>query len=292
MPVLLFVNPGSGSEDGLDELRAAAEEQAVTIVELHDDFAVVVDEAFAAHPDLDAAGIAGGDGSLALVAQRCLDRDLPFVCIPFGTRNHFARDVGLDRDDPIGALAAFTDRVERRIDVGFAGERMFLNNVTFGIYAEVVDDEAYRDAKIRTSLRVAREVLRGERDQDHVVVETATGELIESPFAVLVSNNRYDTVSLRTLGTRTRLDEGLLQVWILDAETIGDLASVARAAVGSSTDPEEHPNVESWTTPSLELGSSDGEVAAGIDGEAVTVAMPLTLSVRPAALRVWLPTSG
>ena len=50
--------------------------------------------------------MAGGDGSLAAVAEVAIERDLPFVCIPFGTRNHFARDLGLDRDDPLGALAA------------------------------------------------------------------------------------------------------------------------------------------------------------------------------------------
>ena len=50
--------------------------------------------------------MAGGDGSLGAVAQVAIERELPFVCVPFGTRNHFARDLGLDRNDPIAALAA------------------------------------------------------------------------------------------------------------------------------------------------------------------------------------------
>ena len=82
--------------------------------------------------------MAGGDGSLAPVAGVAIERELPFVCIPFGTRNHFARDLGLDRDDPIGALAAFVRREERRIDVGRANERVFLNNVSLGVYAQLV----------------------------------------------------------------------------------------------------------------------------------------------------------
>src|SRR5438105_5280539 len=61
----------------------------------------------------DAIGVAGGDGSLAAVAAVALERDVPFVCVPLGTRNHFALDVGLDRDDPIGALAAFSGREPR-----------------------------------------------------------------------------------------------------------------------------------------------------------------------------------
>src|SRR5438105_2042459 len=85
----------------------------------------------------DAIGVAGGDGSLAAVAAVALERDVPFVCVPLGTRNHFALDVGLDRDDPIGALAAFSGR-ERRVDIGRTGGRLFLNNVSFGLYASLV----------------------------------------------------------------------------------------------------------------------------------------------------------
>src|SRR5919206_569223 len=70
-------------------------------------------------------------------AAFALERDLPFVCIPFGTRNHFARDLGLDRDDPLAALASFGGH-ERRIDVGRVGDRVFLNNVSLGLYARLV----------------------------------------------------------------------------------------------------------------------------------------------------------
>ena len=68
-------------------------------------------------------GMAGGDGSLAPVAEVALERAAAFVCIPFGTRNHLARDLGLDRDDPIGALRAFDGGTERRIDVGRADDK-------------------------------------------------------------------------------------------------------------------------------------------------------------------------
>jgi len=287
--LLLFLNPGSGNDGDTDGVRAAAALRGVTVVELHDDFAAEVDDALAAHPGLVAVGMAGGDGSLALVATQCVSRDLAFVCVPFGTRNHFARDLGLERDDPVAALAGFTDRRERRIDVGWAGERMFLNNVTFGVYAEVVNDDAYRDAKIRTSLRVTRELLRGDRDVDSLHIETGAGGTIDTPFALLVSNNCYETLNARDLGVRPHLDEGVLQVWALEADSMRDLASVARAAVSSSAEPEDHPNVESWTTTSLELGSPEDTAAAGVDGESVDLPMPLTLTVQPGALRVWTP---
>ena len=104
-----------------------------------------------------------------------------------------------------------------------------------------------------------------------------------------MSNNYYETLDARDLGVRPHLDEGVLQVWALEADSMRDLASVARAAVSSSAEPEDHPNVESWTTTSLELGSPEDTAASGVDGESVDLPMPLTLTVQPGALRVWTP---
>ena len=150
MSGFLIVNPRSGdSEPSSDELAEAARERGVEVHVLAqgDDLGQLARAA-----DADAIGMAGGDGSLAPVAAACVERGLPFVCIPFGTRNHFARDVGLDRDDPLGALDAFADgAVERRVDVGRAGERLFLNNVSIGLYADLVHDREQRPGATRRS---------------------------------------------------------------------------------------------------------------------------------------------
>ena len=61
--------------------------------------------------------MAGGDGSQALVAQVAMEHDVAYVCIPAGTRNHLALDLGLDRDDVVGALDAFRAGTERPIDL-------------------------------------------------------------------------------------------------------------------------------------------------------------------------------
>src|SRR5213080_266065 len=130
MAGVLLVNPRAGDgRPGAEELVAAARKHGIVPQLLSDseDPAEVARTA-----EADALGIAGGDGSLAAVADVALERGLPFVCVPFGTRNHFARDLGLDRADPLGALDAFAGR-ERRIDVGRAGGRLFLNNVSRGL---------------------------------------------------------------------------------------------------------------------------------------------------------------
>ena len=103
--------------------------------------------------------MAGGDGSQALVASVAMKHDVAHVCVPAGTRNHFAADLGLDRNDVVGALDAFTDGVERRVDLASLNERVFVNNASLGVYAQVVQSDAYRDAKLRTWRRMLPEML-------------------------------------------------------------------------------------------------------------------------------------
>jgi len=107
----------------------------------------------------DLLGAAGGDGTQALVAQIAVEHDLPIICIPAGTRNHFALDLGLDRKDPSRALDALgTEGEEVVIDLGWAEDRPFVNNVSLGAYAEIIARPEYRDAKFSTVMAVLPQV--------------------------------------------------------------------------------------------------------------------------------------
>ena len=189
---VLFVNPRSGGgRASRTRISERARERGLEVVELTPDrnLATMVDEALAAGAD--ALGVAGGDGSLGLVAAAAFANRLPLVCIPAGTRNHFARDLGLDPDDPAAALNAFSDRVEDRIDVGEVNGRPFLNVVSLGIYGESVRRSAYRDAKLSTLLETARAVLGpGGETPELALVDDMGGEH-SHPAIVLVSNNPY-----------------------------------------------------------------------------------------------------
>ena len=257
----LLVNPQSGSADGLDELLAEA---GLRSIETHvlregDDAAELARRAPAG-----ALGIAGGDGSLGAVAQVAIERDLPFVCVPFGTRNHFARDAGLDPDHPVGALAAF-DGVERRIDVGRVGDRLFLNNVSIGVYAELVHRREHRRRR-REALARLRALAMTLRRRTPVRAEFDGKE--RDVQVLLVANNAY-RLDFVSIGERPRLDEGALYLYVVD-------------------------RVLPWRWEEqrgtrFELTIAPSPVAAAIDGEPVELSSPLDLRIESGALRLLEP---
>ena len=158
-PVLVY-NPKSGG--GKAERFALVQEagrRGIEAVELRrgDDLEALVRAAVARGAD--GLAMAGGDGSQAVVAAVAAELGLPYACIPAGTRNHFALDLGVDRDDVVGALDAFVDGGERWVDLGEVNGRVFVNNVSIGVYAEAVQHEGYRDAKIRTVLDTVPDIL-------------------------------------------------------------------------------------------------------------------------------------
>ena len=266
---VLFVNPRSGdgkaARAGIAE-RARAKGIEAVILAPGQDLAALAREAVTAGADT--LGMAGGDGSLAVVATAAATHGIPFVCVPAGTRNHFALDVGVDRHDLAGALDAFTGGIERQIDTAEVNGRMFLNNVSLGIYGEAVRSPAYRDAKARTLLEIAAEVMGPSAGELALDLADDQGREHHHPAVVLVSNNPYALDRPLVRGTRPAMDSGQLGIVVLDAP--GD---------------SPHSPGQAWTAPRLEV-NAPAPVHAGVDGEAVDLSPPLRFAIRPAALRV------
>lgn len=219
----------------------------------------------AVHNGADALGMAGGDGSQAAVAAVAAEHDIPYVCVPAGTRNHFAADLGIDRRDVVGALDAFTEGRERRIDLGRVNSRAFVNNVGVGMYGAVVESPAYREHKMRTVVEMLPELI-GPRAEPFALRFTGSnGEVHESAALVLVSNNPYVIDPRLQHGTRGDLAEGVL-------------------GVISVTGPPPH-GLSEWTTPTFRVDSVT-TVALGIDGESVAMEPPLVFEADARALRV------
>jgi diacylglycerol kinase family enzyme len=234
-------------------------------------------------------GMAGGDGSQALVATVAMQHDLPHVCIPSGTRNHFALDLGLDRDDVVGALDAFTDGVERQIDLARVNDRFFVNNASVGVYAQVVQSDAYRDAKLETWAELLPEMLGPDAPAiDLMFNGPDRTEHADAPL-LLVSNNPYQLTRLAGAGTRPRLDTGRLGIVAALIRNASDIAElVTLETIGQ---PQRFRGLLEWEQPMFEIRSSS-PVAVGLDGEALTLEPPLRFVSLPGALRVRLPRNA
>jgi diacylglycerol kinase family enzyme len=232
-------------------------------------------------------GVAGGDGSLALVAGVAVEAGCPFVCIPFGTRNHFARDLGLDVDDPLAALAAF-DGMERSVDIAQVGERWFLNNVSLGLYASFVHDPARKTRNRLTALFRMLPAALGRSRQPLDLVLGAEGESEHhSALVVLVANNAYAMESMADLGERESLDQGKLFAYVIEAVSRRALLGLLARAVAGSL--EEAAGWSEWSGERFTLSAGRDHVHAAIDGEPVVLPAPLEFEVKPRALRVLVP---
>jgi diacylglycerol kinase family enzyme len=235
----------------------------------------------------DVVGMAGGDGSQALVAGVAATHDVGFVCVPAGTRNHLAMDLGLDRDDVVGALEAFGAAVERRMDLGMIGDRVFVNNATAGLYAKIVQSPAYRDRKVGTALAMLPEMLGPHAAPFDLQFTGPDGTDHASAHLILVSNDRYDLNRGDGFGSRRRLDTGTLGIV---AATFGSSRDIARlveihSAGGRTRRPDGW--IE-WDDTSFEV-RSDQPVEIGLDGEAMVLDPPIRFRTAPAALRVRIP---
>ena len=280
----LLVNPRSGGgKAGRVGLVEAARGLGVRVhvLEAGEDPAALARAAVA--EGADAVGVAGGDGSMGLVAAVAVEAGVPFVCVPSGTRNHFAGDLGLDRGDPLAALAAFAGP-ERRVDIARAGDRVFVNNVSLGAYADMVADPRYRAGKLATAHAVLPASLRGERELLRVGLRDAEGREHPDVLVLLVACNAYELD-----GARERMDAGVLQVSALRARTGAALAGLATTALARGGRPLKGAGWAQWTTTSLRVQAARPELPAGIDGEAAVLATPLEFRLLPRALRVLVP---
>jgi diacylglycerol kinase family enzyme len=278
----LIMNPKSGGgKVGKFDLRqkAAALGADVFLMEGPEpvDVAEVARKAVAAGADL--LGVAGGDGTQALVAEVAAEHGIPFMVITAGTRNHFALDLGLDREDPAACLGALSDGVDLRVDLGVIGGQTFVNNASFGAYAEVVQTPGYRADKLGTTLDTMPGLLQGQHGARLSVL--AGGAAIEAPQALLVANNPYGTGDIAGLGRRVRLDRGVLGVV---AVTVASTRQAVGLLRGRRSD-----GLRALTAQTVSVTASSAQIPVGIDGEAVSMPTPVRCAIRPGALRVRVP---
>jgi diacylglycerol kinase family enzyme len=278
----LIMNPRSGGgKVGRFGLRRKAEDLGAEVFVMSGpepvDVARVAREAVAGGADL--LGVAGGDGTQALVAGVAAEHGVPFMVITAGTRNHFALDLGLDRDDPSACLGALSDAVELRVDLGTVGGQTFVNNASFGAYADVVQTPAYRDDKLGTTLDLLPDLMQGHGQAR--LAAWADGAEIGAPQALLVANNPYGTGDIAGLSRRARLDRGALGV-------VGVRVGSARQAAGLLRGTRAS-GLSVLTATNVVITADAPRIPVGVDGEAVSMPAPVVCAIRPGALRVRVP---
>ncbi|MGW6980772.1 diacylglycerol/lipid kinase family protein [Streptomyces sp. NPDC054932] len=280
-PVLIMNPKSGGGKVGRFGLVEKGEALGARVVLL--DPAVVTDVAAIARQAVadgaDLLGVAGGDGTQARVAEVAAEHDLPFLVISAGTRNHFAMDLGLDREDPARCLDALADGEELRVDLGVVGGHAFVNTASFGVYAEIVQRPEYRDAKADSALAALPDLLLGYAG---TTLDAVTdGTRLESQQALLVSNNPY--TSSEPMGARrARLDLGALGVLGIRVNNAAQAADIALRGAKA-------PGLHVLTSRQVVIGSAAQNIAVAVDGEALTLPTPVTCSIRPGALRVLVP---
>ena len=285
---VLIMNPKSGGgKAGKFALASECRRRGIepVVLEPGDDLLELAEDAV--RRGADCLGMAGGDGSQALVASVAARAGLPFVCVPAGTRNHFALDLGLDRGDVVGALDAFGDGAEHRIDLAEVNGRTFVNNASLGLYAKVVQAPEYRDAKLRTAAALLPGLLGPGAEPLDLCFTGPDGTEHETAHLILVANNPYQLAPADGgLGTRERLDRGVLGIV---AVTIADAAEASTfLALQAAGQARRFPGWAEWAAPYFEIRSA-AAMEIGVDGEALTMASPVRFTSCPGALRVRLP---
>ena len=287
---VLLINPRSGDgKAGRVGLGAEAARRGLhtIVLEPGGNLRELVEKAIADGADV--VGMAGGDGSQAVVAAVASARGVAHVCVPSGTRNHFAQDLGLDRDDPVGALDAFTAGVERRVDLAAVNGRVFVNNASLGVYASVVQSATYREAKLRTWERMLPDLLGGRTPVSELRFDLPDAGTQNGATLLMVSNNPYDLRRPRVAGSRPRIDTGTLGILSASLRNADEIARfVTLMTIGQEWRMDD---IRQWSAATFEVDST-GPVALGIDGEAVQMAPPLRFESRPGALRVRLPATA
>jgi diacylglycerol kinase family enzyme len=288
---ILLCNPWSGGGKvvsfGLAELAGSL---GVEVIMLDHglDLAELARDAVARGADC--LGMAGGDGSQALVASIATEHGLPFVCISAGTRNHFALDLGLDRTDPRTGMSAFRDGIERQIDYATVNGRFFVNNVSLGVYATIVQQEEYREAKVETTKRLLPEMLGRTEEPFDLQFEAPDGRAVDGAFLVQVSNNPYVLAASLDASQRRRMDTGHLGVFAVSAGSGHEAAQVVTLALAGQSDKSEH--AFEFECETFEVRSRSGRAFAGIDGEALELETPLSFAIHPGGLRLLVPAGN
>lgn len=291
LPVLINRSGGTAASlgDGLE--RTVRDAFAVTgreiLLELLDPKDLA--EAIRSHGSAPVVAVGGGDGTLGNAAQALRGTGSALAVLPLGTRNHLARALGVPLDLAKAAeVAAAGER--RRIDLGRAGERIFVNNASIGLYPRLVRERDRRQLpKWLGTIPAAWRVLRTMRPHRYALSVDGEHRVIRTPL-LFIGNNHY-SLEPGSLGERESLDDGALSLCAVRAEGPLQLVWLAfKVLVGLSNQEQDFEDLAEAKSITIEtFGSGAGEIGVAVDGEVTRMALPLHFDILPSALGVVAP---
>jgi undecaprenyl-diphosphatase len=281
--VRIVVNPSSGpawTAAPTAALRAGLPGAEVIELREGDDLEDVL-----AGGELVAIGAAGGDGTLSAVARIAADRELPLVAVPAGTLNHLARDLGLDGvDDAVAAVRAGT---VTHMDLGVVADRCFVNTLSFGGYAQVVDTRERWEGRIGKwpALLVALAVELHAMEPLHLEIDGRRQRV----WVAWIGNGRYDPAGFGP-SWRERLDDGQLDVRIVNgAQRFSRSRLLLHVLTGRL---RTCPVYDERTATSVRIRSLDGPLRLAVDGETFDAPEEVEVTKRRRALQVAVPPAA
>ena len=284
LPVLINRSGGTAARlgDGLrDAVDAAfAEAGREIVLELID--GEDMPDALRRHAGAPVIVVGGGDGTLGCAAAALAHSSTALAILPLGTRNHLARQLGVPLDLP-GAARLCVSGQRRRIDLGTAGGRVFVNNASFGIYVRFVRHRDAQDGpKWLNSIPAAWHALRKMRAQSFSLRLDGQPSRVRSPL-LFIGNNEY-SMDMGSVGERESLADGRLSLYAVAAQSAGRLIGFGLRALIGLARPER--DFEELTEAREIVIEGSGFIEGAFDGELETLPLPLKLRSLPGALGV------
>lgn len=234
--------------------------------------------------------VGGGDGTISAAASALAGTDTLLGILPFGTLNHFARDLEIpsDLNEAARLIAA---RRERRVDVGEMNGRVFINNSAIGLYPLMVIDRDLQRRRLGRSKRLAmlvaaiRTLARFKHRRLTLTVNDETTGRVDTPL-LFVGNNDY-RLDIGGPGRREVLDDGQLSVFVMRKKTRAGFIAASIRALFDRARPDDMVRLDGVER--LRVSSHRRQLAVSLDGEVVRAEPPLEYRIRKQALRVIAP---
>ncbi|MEP6904615.1 MAG: diacylglycerol kinase family protein [Gemmatimonadales bacterium] len=280
-----FVNPGAGNYEKAREALASSgrfDIREVSGTRLGDEIRRAVKEGASR------IVVAGGDGTICTAAGITCGTDVELAILPAGTLNHFALDHGIPTDLAKAAEVALGSATTMA-EVGYAGDRIFLNTSSIGSYVAFVRMRDRLEKRFGYHLASLIAMVRIFVMMPTVGVQLEVDGAIQTyrtPLVFIGVGERE--LQVPSLGGRIKGGKRGLQIFVVRGRKRGRLLSVALAAVARGIDCRT-PELDAFLLDHCTIDRKRRRVHVSFDGEIERKTLPLDYRIERDALKIVIP---